>query len=104
LSLRVDWLVILGGVSTGITSGVDGGVVTDISSSVSSGIEGSVSSGISRCILLGVVFVWSVIVNIMSAGFPWLLSFRVDWLVELSSVSTGVGRSVGRSVGSDISR
>jgi len=107
LSLRVNWLVILGGVSTGIGRYISGGVSTDISSSVGSCIGSSVNGSI----LLSVVLIGSVVVDIVSTGFPWLLSFGVDWLVELggvgacvsSRVDCGVSSSVGTDIGSSVS-
>lgn len=87
------------GVSADIGSSVNGVV----GSCVDSGIGSSVDSGICCDILLGVILIRSVVVNVMSAGLPWLLSLRVNWLVILGGVSTGIGRCISGGVSTDIS-
>ena len=82
LSFRVDWLIELGGIGTGVSSCID------------SGVGGDIGSRVHLCVIL----VGSVVVDIMSLSFPWLLSFRVDWFIVLSGVCTGVGSRIGRNI------
>ena len=112
LSLRINWFVVLSSVGTGVTGGVDRGIGRNVSANifrcVASGIDGDISSSVGSSILLSVVLVWSVVVDVVSASFPRLLSFGVDWFVVLSGVGAGVASDISRSanggVGSGISR
>lgn len=112
LSLRIDWFVVLSSVGTGVAGGVDRGIGRNISTyifrSVASGIDGDNSSSVGSSILLSVVLVWSIVVDVVSASFPRLLSFGVDWFVVLGGVGAGVGSGISISanggVGSGISR
>ena len=74
LSLRVDWLIELGGVGAGVSSSVGGD------------IGGDIGSRVNLCVIL----IWSVVVDIVSLSFPWFLSLRVNWFVVLSGVSSSI--------------
>jgi len=76
LSLRVDWLIKLGGVCAGVSSCIDSGV----------GVGGDIGSRVNLCVIL----IWSVAVDIVSLSYPWLLHFRLNWFVVLSSVGRNI--------------
>ena len=73
----------------GVGGGIIGSIGADVSGGVSARVGGSigarVGSGVSGGINLSKIFVWSVVNNIMSLGFPWLSSLRINWFVKFLS-------------------
>ena len=65
--------------------GVGGGIIGSIGADVSGGVSARVGGGVSGGINLSKIFVWSVVNNIMSLGFPWLSSLRINWFVKFLS-------------------
>ena len=57
--------------------GVGGGIISSIGARVGGGVSGGIN--------LSKIFVWSVVNNIMSLGFPWLSSLRINWFVKFLS-------------------
>ena len=74
-----------GGIIGSIGADVSGGVSARVGGSISGSIGARVGGGVSGGINLSKIFVWSVVNNIMSLGFPWLSSFRINWFVKFLS-------------------
>ena len=51
---------------------------------------------------MSIILVWSVVVDVMSASGPVLLSFRVDWLIVLGGIGAGVSSGVDGCVSSSV--
>ena len=73
----------------GVGGGIIGSIGADVSGGVSARVGGSIGArvggGVSGGINLSKIFVWSVVNNIMSLGFPWLSSLRINWFVKFLS-------------------
>lgn len=76
---------IIGSIGADVSSGVSARVGSGIGARIGASIGARVGSGVSGGIDLSKIFVWSVVNNIMSLGFPWLSSFRINWFVKFLS-------------------
>ena len=87
----------VGGVGGGIISSIGADVSGGVSARVGGSIGARVGSGVSGGINLSKIFVWSVVNNIMSLGFPWLSSLRINWFVKFLSQSN-IGSHIRSSI------
>ena len=82
-----------GGVSARVGSGIGASIGARVGGSIGARVGGGVSGGIN----LSKIFVWSVVNNIMSLGFPWLSSLRINWFVKFLSQSN-IGSHIRSSI------